>query len=117
MVARYVLVSTDATDKVIKQGPLLWDGGSTVTPAAGLTLMLESDALAAGYTYPPLPLSIRNQASLQSKANAALANNLFYLGIASPTNAQAVAQVAALTRQVNALIRLALNLFDSTAGS
>ena len=60
---------------------------------------------------------VANRAALVQKAQTALANNQTYLAIPSPTQAQAVAQVAALTRQVNALIQLALNSFDSTAGT
>lgn len=56
-----------------------------------------------------------NAGTLEAKAQTALTNNATFLGLASPTNAQAVAQVQALTRQVNALIRLALGLLDSTA--
>ena len=54
---------------------------------------------------------------LQQKAQNAIANNVTFLGLSSPTNAQAVAQVQALTRQVDALIRVVLGLFDSTAGT
>jgi len=48
-------------------------------------------------------------ATLQAAARAALAANTTFLGIATPTTAQAVAQVRALTRQMDALIHLALN--------
>lgn len=58
-----------------------------------------------------------NRGALTAKAQNALANNATFLGIASPTQAQAIAQVQALTRQVNALIRLALNALDSTANT
>jgi hypothetical protein len=55
--------------------------------------------------------------ALQQKALNALTSNSTYLGIGTPTTGQAVAQVASLTRQVNALIRLQLNLLDSTSGT
>ncbi len=45
--------------------------------------------------------------TLKAKAVTALAANATYLAIVSPTNAQVVAQVRALTKEVNALIRLA----------
>lgn len=45
-----------------------------------------------------------NFASLVTKARNALSNNQTYLAIPSPTQAQSVAQVAALTRQVDGLI-------------
>lgn len=47
-----------------------------------------------------------NQQAVRDKAHAALAANAAFLAIASPTNAQAVAQVQLLTREVNAIIRL-----------
>lgn len=43
---------------------------------------------------------------LHGKARQALTNNAAYLALATPTNAQNAAQVKALTRQINALIRL-----------
>jgi hypothetical protein len=45
---------------------------------------------------------------LHTKARQAYTNNRTYLAIATPTNAQVVAQVRALTRQMNALMRLAV---------
>lgn len=53
--------------------------------------------------------------SLQDKAAAALTANSTYLAIVSPTNAQVVAQVAALTRQVDAVIRMLTNALSSSA--
>lgn len=58
-----------------------------------------------------------NDADLRAKAATALTNNGTYLGIGSPTNAQAVAQVGALTRQANALIRLAIRALSDTSGT
>lgn len=43
---------------------------------------------------------------LHQKARAALTANATFLAIASPTNAQAIAQVQKLTRECSALIRL-----------
>lgn len=113
----YVIVSTDPGDLTIHGGPLAWDGVSTYNPGMGMKLMLTSDAVAAGYTFPAPDPGIVNAQSLQSKASTALTGNSTYLGLSSPTTAQAVAQVAALTRQMNALIRLQLNLLDSTSGT
>lgn len=51
-----------------------------------------------------------NTTSLQQRAQTALTNNQTFLALPSPTNTQVLAQVRALTRQVNALIRLQLAL-------
>lgn len=58
-----------------------------------------------------------NQAVLLAKAQAALASNATFLALAAPTQAQAVAQVQALTRQVNALVKLALGRLADTSGT
>jgi hypothetical protein len=55
-----------------------------------------------------------NEVTVRDQASAALATNATFLGIASPTNAQTAAQVKALTRQVDGLIRLAVGRFDGT---
>lgn len=72
--------------------------------------------LVAGGIY-VVPDAVDNEAQLIQKAASALANNQTFLAIASPTTAQAVAQVKALTRQVNALIRLAVGQLDTTDGT
>lgn len=69
------------------------------------------------WTAPAAGTAAASLNALATKAQAALTNNETYLGIGSPTNAQVVSQVAALTRQVNALIRLAINQLDSTTGT
>lgn len=55
-----------------------------------------------------------NRTTIEQQAATALANNKSFLAIASPTTAQITAQVKALTRQNNALIRLALGRLDGT---
>jgi SRSO17 transposase len=64
-----------------------------------------------------VPDSVVNQQALAGKAQAALTTNATFLGLASPSTAQNTAQVQALTRQVNALVRLVLDQFDTTAGT
>jgi hypothetical protein len=49
-----------------------------------------------------------NEAQIRTKAQQALTTNATYLAIASPTTAQNTAQVKALAREVNGLIRLLL---------
>jgi hypothetical protein len=75
----------------------------TVNPAADpsqATLTMSGDA--------------QTQATIRQNAKTALANNTIYLALNPPTQAQVVAQVAALTRQVDALIRLAVGDFTGT---
>jgi hypothetical protein len=57
-----------------------------------------------------------NEATLHQQALTAMANNKTFLALTPPlTNPQVVAQVNALTRQVNALIRLATRSLDATS--
>lgn len=55
--------------------------------------------------------------SIAAKAPNALANNSAFLALSAPTQAQAVAQVTALTRQMNAVIRILLGMLDTTDGT
>ena len=58
-----------------------------------------------------------NRQTLLTKARTALTNNGKFLDIASPTQAQAVAQVKALTRQMNAIIKIVASDLPDTAGT
>lgn len=55
-----------------------------------------------------------NRTTLTTQARAALAGNRTFLANASPTNAQTLAQVKALTRQMNAVIRLVVGDLSGT---
>lgn len=57
------------------------------------------------------------QGFLLSKAASAISGNVTFLAIASPTTAQVTAQMKALTRQIDVLMRLAANQLDSTQGT
>lgn len=74
-------------------------GDYTVTTTA------TANGQVATYTAKP-GTTADNADQLLSKAAAALAANKTFLAISSPTNAQSISQVKALTRQVNAIIRL-----------
>lgn len=55
-----------------------------------------------------------NRSTIEGQAETALGANTTFLAIASPTAAQNAAQVKALTRQSNKLIRLLLDKLDGT---
>lgn len=57
---------------------------------------------------------IDNRATIEAQAATALAANKAFVAIAAPTNAQNAAQIKALTRQSNGIIRLLLNRLDAT---
>jgi hypothetical protein len=58
-----------------------------------------------------------NRRALVAKAQNALTSNATYLAIPTPTNAQNLAQIRSLTRQVNALIRLTVKALEGTSGT
>lgn len=55
-----------------------------------------------------------NETTIGQQVDAALAANATYLSIASPTTAQAVAQVRKLTQQMDGVIRLLRRKLDAT---
>lgn len=55
-----------------------------------------------------------NEEELRRLAEVALVNNRTYLAIPTPTQAQAAAQIAVLTRQSNGVIRQLLGFLDGT---
>jgi hypothetical protein len=65
----------------------------------------------------PLAPMAANWGVLAGKAATAITNNQTFLALATPTPAQAAAQIQALTRQVNALIRVQLGILDATDGT
>lgn len=58
-----------------------------------------------------------NLAALLTKAANAIAANQTFQAIPSPTQAQGLAQIQALTLQVNALIRVVANQLSSQSGT
>ena len=53
-----------------------------------------------------------NDATIRTQATTALDTNRTFIALASPTQAQTLAQVKALSRQMNGLIRLQLGQLD-----
>jgi hypothetical protein len=93
---------------------LISDDGSTRVWQHTDTAGHPTGTTAEVYVLPP---EEANRQTLQSRAEQALATNATFLAIASPTNAQTLAQVRALTRETTALIRLLLDKTGDTAGT
>lgn len=64
---------------------------------------------------PAVDIAYNNSVTIKDRAATALTNNVTFLALGSPSNAQVVAQVKALTRQVNGLIRLTINSLDDVS--
>lgn len=62
----------------------------------------------------PIDVVGNNRRSIEEQARGALAVNRTYIARATPTPAQTAAQVQALSRQVNGLLRVMLNQLDGT---
>lgn len=58
-----------------------------------------------------------NATTLRDRAAQALTANATFLALGVPTNAQVLTQVQRLTRECSALIRLAMDLLDTTDGT
>jgi len=84
---------------------------SAVRAAIAASVAVEAAAAAAD------AVLVANGETLRSRAKTALATNATFLAISSPTAAQVATQSKALTRQVDALIRLAVNALDSVSDS
>jgi len=86
-----------------------------------LTLAEQADydarVAAAPAAAAALAAVMANQSMLQQRAQAALVANATYLALATPTAAQVGAQVALLTKECTALIRLLLNKLDDVSGT
>lgn len=87
----------------LRDGTGIWD---TTTRA-----VIPNPAYAAEQT------RITNEATIRQRASAAIDTNATYLAIGSPTNAQNLAQIRALTRECTGLIRLALGALDTLDGT
>lgn len=87
--------------------------GNPLTLQRALTAAESADlaAMDAGI------ITANNKASLTDKATQAIAANITFINIASPTNAQVVAQAKAQAKQWNALAKLVLDQLDDTTGT
>lgn len=86
------------------------------TPEYTITRTTSSAGFADTFAWKP-GTALANRDDITTKARAALAANTAYLAIASPTNAQVVAQVARLTRECSAIIKLLLDDLADTTGT
>lgn len=117
MVSPYFIVSTDPGDRVIKDGPILWDGVTVLDVGPHRRLITVEEVNAGGYVMPPVEVAVLNAATVRTRAITAITSNRDYLDIPAPSQAQAAAQIKALTRQVTALIRLQLGQLDTDEGT
>lgn len=119
-VERYVIVSKDVANKTIVDGPFAWNGKSELAIGDSMAMAMRlSTALVNGYTFlRPTNMSTDDVAeeTLRGKARNALVANAAYLAGAKDSSAIAQ-QVAALTRQMNVIIRLAVGELNSTDGT
>lgn len=114
---KYVIVSTDTGDKVIKEGPLLWDGTSSFKVGAGLKLITVNAAREGGYTRPVPPITELNALTLRERIGVGLAESRVFQGRGTPTNPEILAQVRLLTKLMTAYGKLLLDQTDPTDGT
>ena len=104
---------------------MLWATiGSIVTgPVAGVWTITAPDSVSqetldgfAAQAHAEI-IAHNNALALMDKGRAALVINADFLALGAPTNAQVLAQTKALTRQVNALIRLQTFTIADTSGT
>ena len=84
--------------------------------ADGLSVEFGSDLDAATQAAVVRRMRSRNanEEELRRLAEVALANNRAYLAIPTPTQAEAGAQIKAVARQINGIIRQLLGILDGT---
>lgn len=93
-------------------------GSSYVDDSTKTALMGGTWTGGTNYTPRQVDPQQTNSSTLLDNLQNALDNvNPAFLAIGAPSNAQMIAQVKALTRQVNALIRQEMKQFDSLAGT
>lgn len=78
------------------------------------TIEVYRDGVVVERRQVPIPDDVANERTLRAAAATALQGNRGFLALTSPTNAQVLAQVKALTRQNQGIIRLLLGQLDAT---
>lgn len=109
-------MATTVTAPIVRR-PLDWAMFADIT-AVQVVKLVASEIVFDGWLSPDEIAKVRirlmtaDDSTEQTvlKAWTAISNNNDFLAIASPTSAQAIAQVQALTRQMNALIKFVLQL-------
>lgn len=76
-------------------------------------------SLINAYVYDPAwnNVAYGNLGALETRATKALTVNASFLALGSPTNAQVLAQVRALTRECNAIIRILTDAVDDLSNT
>lgn len=92
------------------------DSNLTIVPA---TVACEINGTYDGTNFHPAPIAVpsaeeTNHRTLEQQAATAMETNRTFIALAPPTAAQVTAQVKALSRQNNGLIRIMLARFDGT---
>jgi len=112
--ARFAIVKPGGKVMSVVEAP---DASSVIPPDGGSVVEVPADSpVASDYTYDGTTFSpppVQTATVIQRKLDAAIDANLAYLALNPPTTAQALAQVGALTRQVNGMLRLLRNRLDS----
>jgi hypothetical protein len=90
-----------------------WNDAGTLIESRPYTAQEIAEAAASAVEV----AKVSNRRTVEDRATQALAANATYLAIASPTNAQNLAQIRLLTRECSGIIRLLLNQLDTTDGT
>ncbi len=88
-----------------------WDPAGVQVKQRALTAKESADLAAVDTSN----RSAANGDAVRAKASQALITNGTFLALASPTNAQTLAQVKALTKENNAIIRLLIGALDDVS--
>lgn len=119
-IGRYVV--TDAAGTTVVGGPYLIDSAMVATfqtpeQVEDPTRKLLPETPTRRNLGGPIPITEQNRATLNQRAEGALAANAAYLALATPTAAQQAQQITRVTRECSALIRLMLGALDSLDGA